>query len=196
MGDVRKINEVLEVEHQVLQAKLSKEAYLKTRHASITDLMDMFGGESLMTQHAYMFGLNATESADIKTGWDLNTHRGAKLWLDAVDKFKPLTGVIAFPCTLDCTFNVNVNYKGREDERQRLLQEQQIMKKTMIKTIWKQIHGGRHFLLENPPTSELWKNSDVEEIHQHVDVESRIGHSGAYGAESDKGPIVKAFRWM
>ena len=52
-------------------------------------------------------------------------------------------------------------------------------------------------MLENPVTSRLWLEKDVQDLWELPGVEEAICHSGAYGGVNSKGqPIRKTFRFL
>ncbi|CAE8672696.1 unnamed protein product, partial [Polarella glacialis] len=202
-GQLRQLHSALEVETKVYARQLSYEQYLAQRSPAYIDLMDMFTGRSQAPGRAYLFGLNAVEPGEISRpedelggGWNLNSKSGARTWLNAVDRFKPLLTIVAYPCTLRCIFNRNINYKGREEELEALKSTEDVKYWTALHTIHKQLAGGRFFLLENPPGSDLWNEQPVREILAISDVGTGIGELGEYGATNSVGePIRKKVRW-
>ncbi|CAE8632217.1 unnamed protein product, partial [Polarella glacialis] len=202
-GQLRQVRSTLEVETKVYARQLSYEQYLAQRSPAYIDLMDMFTGRSQAPGRAYLFGLNAVEPGEISRpedepggGWNLNSKSGARTWLNAVDRFKPLLTIVAYPCTLRCIFNRNINYRGREEELEALKSTEDVMYWTAIHTIHKQLAGGRFFLLENPPGSDLWNEQPVQEILALSDIGTGIGELGEYGATNSVGePIRKKVRW-
>ncbi|CAK0893621.1 unnamed protein product [Prorocentrum cordatum] len=123
-----------------------------------TDLIEGCAGTARPTRLASRFELRASPSADIEDGWDLSTTRGAQRWKDQIQKDKPLYVIVGFPCTLWCSYNVNVNYVDHPELLERLRARDRRLIDLIKGAVKYQVKHGRFFLFENPPTSAIWKD--------------------------------------
>ncbi|CAK0822312.1 unnamed protein product [Prorocentrum cordatum] len=160
-----------------------------------TDLIEGCAGTARPTRLASRFELRASPSADIEDGWDLSTTRGAQRWKDQILKDKPLYVIVGFPCTLWCSYNVNVNYVDHPELLERLRARDRRLIDLIKWTIKYQVKHGRFFLFENPPTSAIWKDLQFAPLLPLG--ETVIGHGCQYGKTGKTGlPIRKAHRWF
>ncbi|CAK0901104.1 unnamed protein product [Prorocentrum cordatum] len=160
-----------------------------------TDLIEGCAGTARPTRLASRFELRASPSADIEDGWDLSTTRGAQRWKDQIQKDKPLYVIVGFPCTLWCSYNVNVNYVDHPELLERLRARDRRLIDLIKWTIKYQVKHGRFFLFENPPTSAIWKDLQFAPLLPLG--ETVIGHGCQYGKTGETGlPIRKAYRWF
>ncbi|CAK0791361.1 unnamed protein product, partial [Prorocentrum cordatum] len=160
-----------------------------------TDLIEGCAGTARPTRLASRFELRASPSADIEDGWDLSTTRGAQRWKDQIQKDKPLYVIVGFPCTLWCSYNVNVNYVDHPELLERLRARDRRLIDLIKWTIKYQVKHGRFFLFENPPTSAIWKDLQFAPLLPLG--ETVIGHGCQYGKTGKTGlPIRKAYRWF
>ncbi|CAK0884583.1 unnamed protein product [Prorocentrum cordatum] len=160
-----------------------------------TDLIEGCAGTARPTRLASRFELRASPSADIEDGWDLSTTRGAQRWKDQILKDKPLYVIVGFPCTLWCSYNVNVNYVDHPELLERLRARDRRLIDLIKWTIMYQVKHGRFFLFENPPTSAIWKDLQFAPLLPLG--ETVIGHGCQYGKTGKTGlPIRKAYRWF
>ncbi|CAK0888740.1 unnamed protein product, partial [Prorocentrum cordatum] len=160
-----------------------------------TDLIEGCAGTARPTRLASRFELRASPSADIEDGWDLSTTRGAQRWKDQILKDKPLYVIVGFPCTLWCSYNVNVNYVDHPELLERLRARDRRLIDLIKWTIKYQVKHGRFFLFENPPTSAIWKDLQFAPLLPLG--ETVIGHGCQYGKTGKTGlPIRKAYRWF
>ncbi|CAK0858169.1 unnamed protein product, partial [Prorocentrum cordatum] len=160
-----------------------------------TDLIEGCAGTARPTRLASRFELRASPSADIEDGWDLSTTRGVQRWKDQIQKDKPLYVIVGFPCTLWCSYNVNVNYVDHPELLERLRARDRRLIDLIKWAIKYQVKHGRFFLFENPPTSAIWKDLQFAPLLPLG--ETVIGHGCQYGKTGKTGlPIRKAYRWF
>ncbi|CAK0896986.1 unnamed protein product, partial [Prorocentrum cordatum] len=120
---------------------------------------------------------------------------GAQRWKDQIQKDKPLYVIVGFPCTLWCSYNVNVNYVDHPELLERLRARDRRLIDLIKWTIEYQVKHGRFFLFENPPTSAIWKDLQFAPLLPLG--ETVIGHGCQYGKTGKTGlPIRKAHRWF
>ena len=113
---------------------------------------------------------------DVRHGWDLAGAAGQRAWVEVIKQAEPLLVMVGFPCATYCAFNVRLNYRGREHL---LLERQQATKPMlhlMVATFLEQDKHGRHFLLENPASSELWIQPELEPLLRLPTARSGVGH--------------------
>jgi hypothetical protein len=72
------------------------------------------------------------------------------------------------------------------------------MLKLMVWAMKQQSAGGRLFLFENPPTSAIWKEPEMEEVYHSPDVCSDIGDMRQRGAIGQRYglPMFEKMRWV
>ena len=191
-----KVTEALELEHRIYSNQSRNMRTMHSRIPTCSDLIEGCAGEALCTRLAPEYGLQACQPADLDYGWDLATPYGRGLWKRAITERKPLLVVWGHPCTLWCIYNRNINYRDRLELLHALQDSERPLVKLAAWTFLEQIKGGRLFLLENPPTSDLWNQSDFDPVFSHPDVVGDINHMcmhGSTGLKEGK-PIHKGMK--
>ena len=108
-------------------------------------------------------------------------------WCD----FRPLLLLQGIDCKDWTILQDNTNYVHRKIQ---LLMRRRKARKLVRKVIdWCviQMSQGRYFLIENPATSRLWLEADIQELLQMDGVYTVICHSGAYGGVNSQGQRIK-----
>ena len=196
-GELRRAREVLEVELRTYEAahQLERPGHrndiLAVRAHEPADVFEGFAGEANISKLAPKYQLNALAPADSIYGWHLETDAGIKAWNQTLKQQQPLLTAVGFPCTDFCILNVNVNYRDRPEE---LAARQAAIRPMLINIVdsLMEVHRrGRFFLLENPPTSQLWKEPSVERLANLPGVITGIGHMCQYGMKSPEGEFLK-----
>ena len=125
----------------------------------LCDLLEGFAGEANPSKMAGDYNLTAAEPAEVDLGWDLATEEGRDKWKTSVRENKPWLTILGYPCTNWCIYNKNVNFQG---PRRAILDARRMSEKEIKElTAWtmrEQYDGGRWFLFENPPTSDVFPN--------------------------------------
>ena len=170
------------------------------RAGSKVDLMDfleVFAGTGIVTNLALSFGLSALQPFDLLYGQDLKDPHAVHQLHQAVDQFKPLLTLIAWPCTSWSIFNQNMNYSHRMDELEELRESDRPLVELGCDLAEKQMDEDRLFLGENPLRSAIWEEPHVVRLRNRPDVIEVECDAGAYGAETVTGePIVKPHRFI
>ena len=161
------------------------------------DLMELFAGRARVTYMANKYGLSALQPIDQNVGINLDTNEGKMFTIHALQQFKPLLLLVAWPCTWWSLMNENCNYSYRLDELEQFRQQQRPMVRFTTNLCLKQIEENRLFLGENVLRSRIWKEEPILELTQHPDCQTTVCDAGAYGAEDLDGyPVIKPHRWV
>ena len=114
-------------------------------------------------------------------------------------KNKPWLTILGYPCTNWCIYNKNVNFQGlrRAILDARRMSEKEIKELTAW-TMREQYDGGRWFLFENPPTSDVFVEPEFTPIWTLPGVYSAVNHNCQWGAvrPTQNLPIKKPTRWV
>ena len=175
IGNMKRINSTLMAEVEINEALINDEFVRRRDCPSHVDLLEGFAGEAMTTVLAPSFGLSAVQPADTIYGWDLASEDGRRMWKQVIETRKPYLVIMGFPCTVWCLFNKNMNYSNRGKLLESLRDAERPLLKLVAWTARKQAEGGRYFLIEQPPTSDAWKEPIIQAIDKIPRTVSGIG---------------------
>ena len=191
-GDLDKTIRAYETERQVY-VNLSTAS---DRPPPAVDILELYAGTAKPTMFAKECGLRAAQPLDIEYGMDLSDTGVQAQVRKAVDRLHPWLLVIGYPCTHYNLMNENANYHHRMDVLNQIRHDDAPMRKFVRDLMLRQHSSGRLFLLENPATSRLWKQTEIVEVTSTPGVGVTTCHAGAFGAESRDGqPVQKTLRF-
>ena len=112
--------------------------------------------------------LNAGESFDLKTGWDLHRpdHRAAVL--EYVRKAKPKVVIGSPPCTM---FSRLQNMNGWTEERRQQRRRDLMLLRFAAKVYRVQTEAGRYYVHEHPATASSWNEREIQNLARQENVE-------------------------
>ena len=154
-GDLDKTIRAYETERQVY-VNLSTAS---DRPPPAVDILELYAGTAKPTMFAKECGLRAAQPLDIEYGMDLSDTGVQAQVRKAVDRLHPWLLVIGYPCTHYNLMNENANYHHRMDVLNQIRHDDAPMRKFVRDLMLRQHSSGRLFLLENPATSRLWKQT-------------------------------------
>ena len=161
------------------------------------DLAEAFAGKARITREARARGLTAFDPADIIYNWDLSSTKGAQEWKEMITREKPLVIIIGFSCT-NWTSWSRINYAHRPIELEEKRARDRKMLELMVWSMRQQAAGGRYFLFENPPTSDVWKDEAFQSVNVIPNLRWTICDACAYGKRNIAGtlPLWERHDWM
>eukprot|EP00438_Fugacium_kawagutii_P014944 Skav228845 [mRNA] locus=scaffold2630:88:7077:+ [translate_table: standard] len=117
-------------------------------------------GELSFTDHAAMNGLRVGQPIDPRTGYDLLTSEGRAQCMKIIEEQRPEVVFMAPVCgPWSIMQNINDWYSVEEKRRKYLP-----MIEFCARVAKYQLSHGRHFILENPQTSQIWYTRALTEI--------------------------------
>jgi hypothetical protein len=127
--------------------------------------MELFAGEGMITHAFASAGYQVAEPRDLLYGHDLSKLARQREVLQQIDELEPGLVFAGLDCRYWSTLS-RVNY--RTPDRKDLLQELRSTQEGMIRLVEKvfrrQVHAGRHAILENPDGSELWEHPVIKRV--------------------------------
>lgn len=159
-------------------------------------MLEGWAGKALITELAPEYGLSSLQPCDLRFNWDILQGFETQLWKHAIETHKPLLVVMPIHCTPWCIFNNNCNYKNRPEELMAWRDSERPGIKLAAWTCRTQAAGGRYYLLENPPTSQLKRQPEFQPIRDILSRMSGIGDMGAYGAMGKQLPIIQPMEFF
>ena len=159
-------------------------------------MLEGWAGKALITELAPEYGLSSLQPCDLRFNWDILQGFETQLWKHAIETHKPLLVVMPIHCTPWCIFNNNCNYKNRPEELMAWRDSERPGIKLAAWTCRTQAAGGRYYLLENPPTSQLKRQPEFQPIRDILSRMSGIGDMGAYGAMGKQLPIIQPMQFF
>ena len=127
------------------------------------DVMEFCGGAAGVSRIAVRRRLKAGMNADIICGIDLTTDKGRRILFKYVEQHKPLVIVGAPPCTAMAGWSrYNRTMNAGTFSRNRRIGEE--LANLYAKICLFQMSGGRHWILENPLGSDLFRLKSWKEI--------------------------------
>ncbi|CAK0807406.1 unnamed protein product, partial [Prorocentrum cordatum] len=140
-----------------------KEAYSVRSHR--VDVMQVFGGESGITEAARKRRMTATEVIDRKYGWDLRKQKDLDATYDLHYASRPKFVSIELPCT-HYTNITHLNFRtpqARQALRRIWRTERPLL--LLARDLFKyQLDSGDMAMIENPATSRLWTQRAILEL--------------------------------
>ena len=188
-GKLRQAIQVFAVERSLMTTK-------KKRPMSKVDVFETFAGAAKISKLATKFGLKSITPADYETGFDLELEDDQARVDKVLKHFRPLFLIQGLRCTEWSLLQDNINYKDRPQE---LHQRRELSRPMMRKVVsWCELQHeeSRYFLLENPLTSRVWLEPEVQHLLSLPGVTCVDCHGGAYGQVDSKGNLIKkSFRF-
>ena len=189
-GKLRQAIQVFAVERSLMNSK-------KKTPMSKVDVFETFAGAANISRLAPKFGLKSLSPADYATGFDLELEEDQ----NRVDKlrrhYRPMFMVQGLRCTEWSLLQDNVNYVDRPQELHERREHSRPMMRKVVSWCREQHDDGNYFLLENPLTSRLWQEPEVQDLMKLPGVFQSECHGGAYGQVDSKGNLVrKGFRFV
>ena len=189
-GKLRQAIQVFAVERNLMTSK-------KRKPMSKVDVFETFAGAANISRLAPKFGLKSLSPADYATGFDLELEEDQS----RVDKlrrhYRPMFLVQGLRCTEWSLLQDNVNYVDRPQELHERREHSRPMMRKVVSWCRQQHDDGNYFLLENPLTSRLWLEPEVQDLMKLPGVQQSECHGGAYGQVDSKGNLVrKGFRFV
>ena len=189
-GKLRQAIQVFAVERSLMTAK-------KKRPMTKVDVFETFAGAAKISKLATKFGLKSTTPADYETGFDLELEDDQARVDKVLKHYRPLFLIQGLRCTEWSLLQDNINYKDRPEER--IHQRRELSRPMMRKVFsWCELQHAedRFFLLENPVTSRLWLEPEVQHLLSLPGVTHVECHGGAYGQVDSEGNLIKkSFRF-
>ena len=131
------------------------------------DVMEFCGGAAGVSRIAVRRRLKAGMNADIICGIDLTTEKGRRILFKYVEQHKPLVIIGAPPCTSMAGWShYNRSMNAETFNRNRRIGEE--LANLYAKLCLLQMAGGRHWLLENPLGSDLFRLKSWKEIEPYA----------------------------
>lgn len=160
-------------------------------------VLEGMAGTAHVSQTCQSYGMLAVEPAELDTGWDLSVKAGQRAWMLSLLNCKPLLVLIGIRCTEWCAFS-RINYRDRPELLESIRNNtRSVFFPLFEKTAVEQSRGGRIFMYENLATSDLWDEPMMTRLMRLPNVQTAIGHMGAYGATDQHGnKIIKAMRFI
>ena len=189
-GKLRQAIQVFAVERRLMATK-------RRKLMSKVDVFETFAGAANISRLAPRYGLKSLSPADYATGFDLELEEDQ----NRVDKmrrhYRPLFMIQGLRCTEWSLLQDNTNYVDRPAELHSRREESRPMMRKVVSWCRQQHDDGHYFLLENPMTSRLWLEPEVQQLMELPGVQQVECHGGAYGQVDSKGNLVrKGFRFV
>ncbi|CAK9085324.1 Pentatricopeptide repeat-containing protein [Durusdinium trenchii] len=195
-NSVRQTHHVLQLEHTLVnqaahdQPDLQNIPRQRAKRPKV-DILETFAGTANITWRCPKYHLTAAHPMDYNTGWDLSKPAHQLQVEQALDELTPFILIQGIDCKDWCLLQDNTNYVRRKI----LLLMRRAKARKMLKAVCKWCHrqaaAGRYFLLENPLTSRIWNEKDIQDLLKLPNVEFAACHAGAYGATNSKGQMIK-----
>lgn len=190
MGEIRRLREALELEYLINMTMTARDACNFTENLSYADLMEGFAGEATLSRCAREEGLHVLQPAGIRDGWDLASVDGQDKLFATIDRLKRKLVVMGFPCMPWCSF------RRRPDALRAIQNSDRPLLRLVRDTARMQAQSGRYFVVENPPTSQAWREIEIMDSFDLPNMHTGIGDMCAFVRASDDGvPIKKAMRF-
>ena len=192
-ASLRQATKVQEAHHILLTDKAAQ----SVRHRPRVDILETFAGKANISRRATKFKLKAAEPVDYNTGFDLARKEDQDETEAAIDRLRPLVLIQGFSCKEWTILQDNCNYIDRPEVLEQRRDDVRPLLRRVVDWCWKQILGGRYFVLENPTTSRIWQEPVMLELMKQPDVKLALCHGGAYGSKNSKGDMIrKPFTFM
>ena len=134
--------------------------------------------------------MKALQPVDYNTGFDLSTEADQATVTKMIDRYRPLILIQGIDCRDWTILQDNVNYI----RRQVLLNMRRAKARNVLKKVvqWsrEQSRQGRFRLLEDPLTSRIWLEADIQVLRELPDTQEGVCHAGAYGAVNSRGQPI------
>ena len=121
------------------------------------NFLELFAGSARLSAACSNEGLQVGSPIDLRTGFDLNTKQGQRKAWQIIMEQQPDIVFMAPVCTPWSALRNTAPIEVREAERAAMLP----MVKFCTQVALHQMSKGKHFLLENPETSAMWKQGDM-----------------------------------
>ena len=119
----------------------------------------------------------------LETGWDFLREEDREAGKKLIRREQPYCLVLAFPCgPWSALTRLNPNVNVEELQRRGT-----ILLKYALELAEIQLKGGRHFLLENPLTSQAWSQEDMKKFLDEHDVHLASFHLCRFGLKGASG---------
>lgn len=119
----------------------------------------------------------------LETGWDFLREEDREAGKKLIRREQPYCLVLAFPCgPWSALTRLNPNVNVEELQRRGT-----ILLKYALELAEIQLKGGRHFLLENPLTSQAWSQEDMKKFLDERDVHLASFHLCRFGLKGASG---------
>ncbi len=166
-------------------------AFLSKEERCGVDLLEIYGGEAGVTKLAIRRRLRTGANMDIVSGVDLTKQEHARRLLEYIDVHKPFVVVMGPPCTTFSSWShFNRVMNPSDFQVKRVIGEKLANLSALVAR--RQLEAGRHFLLENPRGSELFKLPSMVKLRRDYDVADVTFPQCAVGLKSPDGqPILK-----
>ena len=117
------------------------------------DVLELFAGSARISQCSAQEGLSVGQPVDLRTGFDLNTSRGQRMTMQIITDQQPDVVFMAPVCAPWCNWSHMKPYDQKMADRKKAMP----MVQFVIRVAKYQLSQGRHFIIENPYGSDLWK---------------------------------------
>jgi hypothetical protein len=155
------------------------------------DVVEICGGEAGVTKLSIRRRLSTGRNFDLKHGIDLSRREDQYYRLEYIDKHKPLFVVMAPPCTPFASWSKINRHKFPEQyaaQRSICISIVSICAEVAMR----QLSDDRHFVLENPRGSEMFKLASMQALWSTKEVKGISFPQCALGLQSPDGaPILK-----
>lgn len=127
-------------------------------HRGKIDFLELFSGSARLSQVAAMNGLRVGQPIDLRTGYDILTSEGRAKCMKIIEEQRPEVVFMAPVCgPWSILQNINDWYKV-EEKRKKYLP----MIEFCVRVAKYQLAHGRHFIMENPQTSQMWYTQVIQ----------------------------------
>eukprot|EP00971_Amphidinium_carterae_P351093 6491908-Amphidinium_carterae.1 len=155
------------------------------------DVMEVFGGAAGVTRLALTQRLTAAPVADLLYGVDVTNPRCRHELVQYVRLGKPKVVVLSPPCTAFSNWS-HLNRIVHPKAYRQSLMNGSSCSSLAAQIAEAQLRNGRHFLLENPQGSELFKRPEWQRLQQQYSIQEVSFPQCAAGLRSPSGaPILK-----
>ena len=195
-NSVRQTHHVLQLEHTLVnqtaheQPDLQNIPQQRAKRPKV-DILETFAGAANIARRCPKYHLTAAHPMDYNTGWDLSKPTHQLQVEQTLDELTPFILIQGIDCKDWCLLQDNTNYVRRKILLLMRRAKARKMLKAVCKWCHKQAAAGRYFLLENPLTSRIWNEKDIQDLLKLPNVEFAACHAGAYGATNSKGQMIK-----
>ena len=159
------------------------------------DFLELFAGSQRASAANLQAGLRVGQPIDLRTGFDLDSTDGQTRTMRIIELQMPEIIWMAIPCTpWTSVQNANTWTKVKQQRKEAIA-----MVRFCIRVAWYQLQHGRHFVIENPLTSQLWSLKDMQElingcgVHMH---RTDLCMHGLNDPESDGHRFRKSLRLL
>ena len=187
-GAVRRVMHAIAVQTAVMGEVIGQGCYWADRGVEAAGVLEIFAGAAKITEAYVKHGERVCEPRDLLFGHDLTSKEDLQAVLVDVQRHRPELVFMAPECR-HWSQLTRVNFIG--EERQALLRQLRNAEEPMIRLVDRcmreQLACGRHGIVENPASSQIWEHPIMAKLRQHPSVYEVVYDACAFNARDSTG---------